>query len=155
MRIVEMKRDCFHQLAFYLKTYGLSNCIRARFIGFTPLWVYDRRRVHRHRVFKDIAKRGHRSLKSYGFKLPIIPNDSGEINDLMVTKANVEDRKPPRGKCLIAKLYGKSFGDKTYLSITKFGKNMKTKLFTPLQGPYYLRKRAILETIFDQLKNIH
>ncbi len=28
------------------------------------------------------------------------------------------------------------------------------KLVTPLQEAYHLRKRAIIETIFDQLKNI-
>jgi predicted AlkP superfamily pyrophosphatase or phosphodiesterase len=31
---------------------------------------------------------------------------------------------------------------------------MKTKLVTPIQDAFYLRKRAISETIFDQLKNI-
>jgi len=31
---------------------------------------------------------------------------------------------------------------------------MKTKLVTPIQDAYHLRKRAIIETIFDQLKNI-
>jgi len=31
---------------------------------------------------------------------------------------------------------------------------MKTKLVTPIQDALYLRKRAIIETIFDQLKNI-
>ena len=31
---------------------------------------------------------------------------------------------------------------------------MKSKLVTPLQGEYHLKKRAIIETIFDQPKNI-
>ena len=31
---------------------------------------------------------------------------------------------------------------------------MKAKLLTPLEDAYHLRKRAIIETIFDQLKNI-
>nr|WP_244905146.1 transposase [Polaribacter porphyrae] len=31
---------------------------------------------------------------------------------------------------------------------------MKTKLVTPMIDTYHLRKRAIIETIFDQLKNI-
>ena len=62
---------------------------------------------------------------------------------------------------------GKLFGDKGYISkelfkelfsngvhlITKLRKNMKTKLLTPLQDAYHLRKRAIIETTFDQLKN--
>jgi hypothetical protein len=31
---------------------------------------------------------------------------------------------------------------------------MKTKLVTSIQDAFHLRKRAIIETIFDQLKNI-
>ena len=38
--------------------------------------------------------------------------------------------------------------------VTKLRKNMKTKLVTLIQDAFYLRKRAIIETIFDQLKNI-
>jgi hypothetical protein len=71
-------------------------------------------------------------------------------------------------KGFISKLYGKLFGDKGYLSkelfqslfsngihlVTKLIKNKKTKLVTPIQDAFYLRKRAIIETIFDQLKNI-
>ena len=34
------------------------------------------------------------------------------------------------------------------------GKNMKIKLFTPLQDTYHLGKRVGIATIFDQLKNI-
>ena len=70
-------------------------------------------------------------------------------------------------KQFIRKLYGKLFEDKGYISkelftelfsngvhlITKLRKNMKTKLLTPLQDAYHLRKRAIIETTFDQLKN--
>ncbi len=73
-----------------------------------------------------------------------------------------------RFKQFLKKLYGKLFGDKGYISkelftelfsdgvhlITKLRKNMKTKLLIPLQNAYHLRKRVIIETIFDQLKNI-
>ena len=52
---------------------------------------------------------------SYGFKLPIIINDTGGIIDFMVTKGNVDDRKPLRPEHFIAKLYGKPFGDKGYI----------------------------------------
>ncbi len=38
--------------------------------------------------------------------------------------------------------------------VTKLRKNMKTKLVTPIQDAFYLRKGAIIETIFDQLKKI-
>ena len=86
----------------------------------------------------------------------------------MLTPANVHDTNPLKLKGFISKLYGKLFGDKGYLSkdlfqslfsngihlVTKLRKNMKTKLVTPIQDAFYLRKRAIIETIFDQLINI-
>lgn len=64
-------------------------------------------------------------------------------------------------------IIGKLFGDKGYSSqklfdelferglqlITKLKKNMKNKLM-PLRDKRLLRKRSIIETINDQLKNI-
>jgi hypothetical protein len=102
------------------------------------------------------------------FKLHIITNDCGGIVVFMLTPANVNDTNPLIMKGFIKKLYCKLFGDKGYLSkelfqsllsngihlVTKLRKNMKIKLVTPIQDAFYLRKRAIIETIFDQLKNI-
>ena len=65
------------------------------------------------------------------------------------------------------KLWGKLFGDKGYISqplfeqlfsqglqlITPIRKNMKNRLL-PLTDKLLLRKRSIIETINDQLKNI-
>ena len=82
----------------------------------------------------------------------------------MLTPANVHDTNPLKMKGFISKLYGKLFGYKGYLSkelfqslfsngihlVTKLRKNMKTKVVTPIQDAFYLRKRAIIETIFDQ-----
>ena len=168
-RMVELKRDSFIPLAIYLKTFGLANCSGISFIDSTPLRVCDSRRIHQHKTFKDIAQRGQCSLGwFYGFKLHIVTNDTGGIIDFMITKGNVDDRKPLRFKQFTKKLHGKLFGDKGYISkelfielfsngvhlITKLRKNMKTKLLTPLEDAYLLRKRAIIETIFDQLKNI-
>jgi hypothetical protein len=168
-RMVELKKESFLPLAIYLKSYGLSNCTGISFIDSTPLRVCDKRRIHQHKTFHNIAQRGQCSLGwFYGFKLHIITNDVGGIIDFMITKGNVDDRKPLRFKSFIKKLYGKLFGDKGYISkslftelfsngvhlITKLRKNMKTKLLTPMIDAYHLRKRAIIETIFDQLKNI-
>ena len=168
-RMVELKKSLFIPLAIYLKSYGLANCTGISFIDSTPLRVCDKRRIHSHKTFKGIAQRGQCSLGwFYGFKLHIITNDRGEIIDFMITSGNVDDRKPLRFKQFIKKLYGKLFGDKGYISkdlfnelfsngvhlITKLRKNMKTKLLTPMMDAYHLRKRAIIETIFDQLKNI-
>ena len=104
----------------------------------------------------------------YGFKLHIVTNNRGGIIDFMITKGNVDDRTPLKTKSFLNKLFGKLFGDKGYISkelfdnlfsngvhlVTKLKRNMKSNLVTPLIDAYHLRKRAIIETIFDQLKNI-
>ena len=69
---------------------------------------------------------------------------------------------------LCSRLFGKLFGDKGYLSqphfeqlmetfriqlITKLKSNMKNRLMN-LIDKILLRKRAIVETVIDQLKNI-
>ena len=62
----------------------------------------DKRRINQHKVFKDLAQRGQCSLGwFYGFKLHIITNDCGGIIDFMITKGNVDDRKPLRFKAFI------------------------------------------------------
>jgi len=83
----------------------------------------------------------------------------------MMTAGNVDDRTPvPK---LVKDLFGKLYGDKGYISqklfdllfasgvqiVTKIRKNMKNKLM-PIFDKLMLRKRAIIETIYDQLKNI-
>jgi transposase len=96
----------------------------------------------------------------------LIVNDRGELIDFVLTPGNVDDRKPvPR---LARRLFGKLFGDKGYLSkalrdelwrmfnvqlITGIRANMKNKLL-PLLDKLLLRRRVIVETIVDQLKNI-
>ena len=86
----------------------------------------------------------------------------------MLTPENTDDREVLKKDSFIKEIYGKLFGDKVYISkelfknlffkgihlITKLRKNTKTKLLTPISDAILLRKRAIIETIFDQLKNI-
>ena len=82
-----------------------------------------------------------------------------------MTPGNVDDRQPvPR---LAQRLFGKLFGDKGYISqpladqllaqnvhlMTGLRKNMKNRLLS-LIDKLMLRKRAIIETVIDQLKNI-
>jgi hypothetical protein len=101
-----------------------------------------------------------------GFKLHLVVNDCGEILRCCVTPGNIDDRRPvPR---LVAHLFGKLFGDKGYLSqpladqlmedyalelVTKARSNMKAKIQDEFDK-FLLRKRAIIESIYDQLKNI-
>lgn len=136
------------------------------FIDSTPLIVCHNRRINSNRVFNKLAKRGKNSVGwFYGFKLHIIVNDCGELLAVKLTAANVDDREPVPD--MTQNIFGKLFGDKGYISqklfdllftrglqlVTKIKKNMKNKLM-PLMDKILLRKRSIIETINDQLKNI-
>ncbi len=151
-----------------LWAYAQSRCGRCTGIAFvdsTPLRVCTNRRITRHKVFKGLAARGQCSLGwFYGFKLHLIVSEVGEVLAFTLTPGNVDDRKPvPK---LARRLFGKLFGDKGYISqalfeqvwqqglqlITGLRARMKNRLL-PLLDKLLLRKRHIIETINDQLKN--
>ena len=101
----------------------------------------------------------------FGFKLHLIVNDQSELLAFKLTPANTDDRKPVPD--LTQDLLGKLFGDRGYVSqalfeqlyepglqrITKSKKNMKNRL-VKLIDKLLLQKRALIESINDQLKNI-
>lgn len=164
-RFVEFERDALVPLAAYLQT-RRGPCTGISFIDSTALSVCENLRIPQHRQFAGIAARGKTTLGwFYGFKLHLVVSDCGELLSWQVTPGNVDDRRPvPK---LTKRLFGKLFGDRGYLSepltvvlreqnlelVTKVKKNMKNKFLT-LSDKLLLRKRAIIETIFDQLKNI-
>lgn len=136
------------------------------FIDSTPLKVCDNRRIHSHKVFQEVAQRGKTSMGwFYGFKLHLIINEHGDLLAFKFTAGNVDDRKPVLD--MTTGLYGKLFGDKGYISqklfeqlyerglqlVTRIKKNMKNRLMSVLDT-IFLRKRAIIESVNDQLKNI-
>lgn len=137
-----------------------------QFIDSLPIRVCHNRRIYSHRVFAGLAQRGKGSMGwFYGFKLHLVINDQGELLGLTLTPGNVDDRRPVRK--LVRQLWGKLFGDRGYLSqelfeqlwtegvqlITKLKRNMKNKLM-PILDKLLLRKRALIECVNDQLKNI-
>lgn len=155
-------------LAIFLKTCCLGKCTGISYIDSTPLRSCHIKREKQHKVFKGIAQKGQCSLGwFYGFKLHIIINDRGEILDFIITPGNVDDRKPLKDMDLHKRIFGKLYGDKGYISkdlfeklfvdgvhlITKIKKNMKNSLML-LQDKIALRKRALIETVNDELKNI-
>src|SRR5258708_11483240 len=144
----------------------LGACTGISFIDSTSLEVCDPKRISQHRVFAVDARRGKTSTGwFYGFKLHLAVNDRGELLACCLTPANVDDRTPV--PTLVKDLRGKLFGDRGSISapltqllfeqglhlITKIRKNMKNRLM-PLAEKLLLRKRAIIESIIDQLKNI-
>lgn len=164
-RFVEFERDALVPLSAYLQT-KRGKCTGISFIDSTKLAVCKNLRIPQHRQFTGIAARGKTTLGwFYGFKLHLLVSDCGQLLAWQVTPANIDDRRPvPK---LAKRLFGKLFGDLGYLSeplkillkeqnlefITKVKKNMKNK-FLNLSDKLLLRKRAIIETVFDQLKNI-
>ncbi len=166
-RFVQFIPSALIPLCVYLRTCCLGECTGISFIDSTPLAVCHNRRIAHHKVFEGLAARGKTSLGwFYGFKLHLVCNDRGELLALTLTPGNVDDRKPvPQ---LARDLFGKLFADKGYLSqplfelllatfdlqlITRLRSNMKNRLMS-LADRALLRKRAIIESVFDQLKNI-
>ena len=136
------------------------------FIDSTKIAVCHNKRIWSHRVLQELAARGKTSVGwFYGFKLHLVTNDCGELLSIKVTPGNIDDREPVPN--LAKGLFGKLFGDRGYISqalftelyaegvqlITKLRRNMKERLL-PLFDKLLLRKRAICETVIDQLKNI-
>jgi hypothetical protein len=164
-RFVELEREALVPLCAYLRTrYG--RCTGIAFIDSTPLAVCHNRRIPSHRVFAEQAGRSKNSVGwFYGFKLHLVINDEGELLNWCLTPGNTDDRKPVLK--LVKGLWGKLFGDKGYLSqtlfktlfaqqlhlVTKLRKKMHNQLL-PWVDKILLRKRAIIETVTDQLKNI-
>jgi len=164
-RFVEWMPSALIPLGAYLKS-RLGRCTGISFVDATALAVCHNRRIYRHKVFAGLAQRGKTSMGwFYGFKLHLTANDVGELLGFRLTAGNTDDREVLIP--LVKGLFGKLFGDKGYISakkaeallqqglqlITGLKARMKNRLM-PLLDKLLLRKRAIMETINDQLKNI-
>lgn len=164
-RFVHIKKNLFIPLfACLLHRRGTMTGIA--FIDSTSIRVCHNKRIGRNRVFKGLARRGKTTAGwFYGFKLHLIVNDKGEILSFLLTPGNVADVSVLEE--LSKGLLGKLFGDKGCISsklskqllerglhlFTTLRSNMKQKLMS-LKDKILLRKRSIIETINDQLKNI-
>ena len=164
-RFVELVPRALVPLCCYLHT-RKGRCTGIAFVDSTPLAVCHNRRINAHRVFAGWATRGKTSMGwFYGFKLHLIVNDEGELLAFCLTPGHVDDRQPV--PVLTRQLFGQLFGDRGYISqalhdtlfaqglelVTKIRKNMKNRLMR-WWDKLLLRKRALIETINDQLKNI-
>jgi hypothetical protein len=103
----------------------------------------------------------------FGFKLHLIINDRGEILNFVFTQGNTDDRDLGVFSKLAREVTGKLFGDKGYISqklfdflfadglhlFTKLRSNMKNQLMNT-RDKLLLRKRAVIETVNDELKNL-
>ena len=138
------------------------------FIDSTPIRVCKNKRIKRNKVFAGLAQVGKSTMGYFfGFKLHIVINDKGELLNFVITPGNTDDREPLRNKSFIRALKGKLYADKGYISkgltqilfmdglhlITSIRNNMKNTLME-LKDKILLRKRSVIETVNDELKNI-
>ena len=172
-RFVELIPSALPAMCLYLRVrFGQRTGVA--FIDSTPLSVCRNNRIGRHRVFAEVATRGKSSMGwFYSFKLHLIVNDQGEFLAVQLTPGNTDDRKPvPQ---MTKKLWGKLVGDRGHLSqvlfeqrfaqglqlmaadrplpITPIRRTMQNRLVV-LEKKLLTRKRFVIETIVDQLRNI-
>lgn len=167
-RFTELMQSNLMCLTMFAKTCALGSCTGISFVDSTPIRVCGNKRIKRNKVFKDLATTGKSTMGWFhGFKLHIVINDRGEILSFCVTQANVDDREPLKNEAFLKQIFGKLFGDKGYISeklnqmlfvdgiqlITSIRNNMKNSLMT-MSDKILLRKRSIIETVNDELKNI-
>lgn len=167
-RFVELMPYTALPLAYFVCSHK-GNCTGISFVDSTTLDVCDTHRIPQHKVFQEVAQRGKSSTGwFYGFKLHLIINDKGEILNFCLTAGNKDDRNHKVMKHLTKKLFGALFADKGYLSqklfdtlwekgiklVTKQKKNAKKKGIMELSERILLRKRAVIESVNDFLKNI-
>jgi len=163
-RFIELLPEVLMPLTFFMQ----SRCGQGQGIAFidaTSLRVCENIRIPRHKTFKDVAERGKSSTGwFYGFKLHLLVDDCGNLLSFRITRGNVDDRTPVPS--MLKKFVGKVFGDRGYVSkkltellacddvelITTLKKNMKPRVLAAFDK-LLLRKRCIIETINDQLKN--
>lgn len=166
-RFVEIQKEVAIPMAIFIKKVLLGKCTGISFVDSTPLRVCRNQRIHMHKVFKGLAARGMCSMGwFFGFKLHLICNKKGEFLNFMFTPGNV-DGKPLEYDSFIKEIYGKLVSDKGYISkklferlfvdgiqlVTKLKSNMKGAMMS-VSDRLLLRKRSIIETVNDELKNI-
>lgn len=166
-RFLELRDKAAIPFMLFLKEECMGACTGINFIDSTALRVCHNRRITRHRTFAGLAERGKTTMGwFFGFKLHLIVNEKGELLSFYLSKGNVDDRNIRVIQGMTRDLFGKLFGDKGYISqalfdtlfadgiqlITRLRKNMKGHIMS-LTDKILLRKRALIETINDELKN--
>ena len=155
-------------LLVYTMKCKVGKCSGISFVDSTKIAVCGNKRISRNKVFENIAEIGKSTMGwFFGFKLHLTINDQGEILSFCVTPGNVDDRDAEVISHLTKELFGKLFGDKGYISqklfdklwennirlVTGIKRNMKNRLMNMCDKIMW-RKRSIIETVNDFLKNI-
>lgn len=167
-RFIELIPTILIPLVAFLKLKRLVKSDAITFIDSTKIRVCHNKRIKRNRTFKGMAERGKSTMGwFYGFKLHIAITETGELCGANLSKGNVDDRNENVLDEVLKNVSGKLYADKGYISkklfedlfekgitlVTSIKKNMKNRLI-PLVDKLLLRKRSVIETVNDQLKNM-
>lgn len=167
-RFIELSHRHAIAFMFFIHYACRGECTGISFIDSTVLRVCHNKRIKRNKVFKEIAQVGKSTMGwFFGFKLHLIINDKGEILSFYLSTANTDDRDVKTITAMTKEIFGKLFGDKGYISkalsdllfgngiqlITQVRRNMKKKALSN-EEKLLLRKRSVIETVNDELKNI-
>ena len=158
----------FVALTMFLRLACFGECTGISFVDSTCIPVIHNKRQFNMKVFKDIAAKGKSTMGWYvGFKLHLLCNEKGELINFVLTRANVDDRNEDVIDTLTDNVFGKllrrqgiyiavPFGhlwDDGIHIVTGLRSNMKQRLM-PFYDKMMLRKRSIIESINDMLKNV-
>lgn len=167
-RFVQLKPRLFLYLFVFMLAYRMGRQTGTYYVDSGKLVVCHNLRIHSHKVFEGLAKRGKTSTGwFFGLKLHLVINQLGEIVSFIITPGNAADNNLELGLKLCKGLCGKLFGDKGYINgeltlelaknglylITKARKNMKNKLLSMVDSKL-LDKRGVIESVIDILKHI-
>ena len=156
-RFIALKARVLSYLVLLLEWYFTqAEATGISYIDATSIAVCHPKRIARNKTFAGLAALG-KTTKGwfFGLKLHLLINENGEIQNLKLTKGNVDDRTPV--PAMTKNITGLLFGDKGYIKqelfnelhqrglklVTGIKKGMKNKL-TPIFEKILLRKRSIM-----------
>jgi len=167
-RFNQTQNRIFVPLMMLIQARYKGKCTGISYADSTTLPVCHIKRERQNKVFKGIAEKSKSTMGwFFGFKLHLNINDKGEILSFCFSKANVDDRDQKVMKVMTKEVFGKLFGDRGYIDqklaeylwndgvelIYKVRKNMK-KMNISDTDKILLRKRAVIESVNDELKNM-
>ena len=165
---MELHLRMFFPMMLFLNTCGFGKCSGISFVDSPMIPVCHNLRRYSNKVFGDLATNAKGTMGwCHGFKNHFVCNDKGEILTFCLSGANTDDRDPAVWRVMAKKLYGQLFADRGYISqsffehllnngvhlVTGLRSNMKNRLM-PMRDKILLRRRCIIETINDVLKNV-
>lgn len=149
---VELKSRVAVQMAMFLELLSFGECTGISFIDSTFIPVCHHNRIKRNKVFKGCGEIGKSTMGwFYGFKLHLICNEKGELINIMLTRANVDDRDENVFNRLTDNVLGKIYADKGYISQTLFSRlfSNRTLLVTGLKSNMKNRLMSIYEKSYS------